>query len=117
VPFGGSGLSCCPTWSCRLRMFFCRHDMQGCQILLYLIYQNGGKFSTLTLNTELPNGNIIYVPYGSNIFQMTIEYPNFFHSKASKIYPNLDFWFENMPSGNPRDMCQPATYLWRLHTY
>jgi hypothetical protein len=22
-------------------------------------------------------------------------------ARPSEIYPNLDFWFENMPSGNP----------------
>jgi hypothetical protein len=22
-------------------------------------------------------------------------------ASPSKIYPNMDFWFENMPSGNP----------------
>jgi hypothetical protein len=24
-----------------------------------------------------------------------------FHSKAKHIYPNFDFWYENIPSGNP----------------
>jgi hypothetical protein len=32
---------------------------------------------------------------------MTIKYTTIFHPKASKIYPNLGFWFENKPSGNP----------------
>jgi hypothetical protein len=27
--------------------------------------------------------------------------PTFFIPRASKIYPKLDFWFENIPSGNP----------------
>jgi hypothetical protein len=34
-------------------------------------------------------------------FQMTIEYTNFFIPRPSKIYPTLDFWLENIPSGNP----------------
>jgi hypothetical protein len=25
-------------------------------------------------------------------------------SRPSKIYPNWDFWFENIPSGNPAEM-------------
>jgi hypothetical protein len=25
----------------------------------------------------------------------------FFVARHSKIYPNWDFWFENIPSGNP----------------
>jgi hypothetical protein len=33
---------------------------------------------------------------------MTIDYTNFFFiPRPSKIYPNLDFGFENIPSGNP----------------
>jgi hypothetical protein len=27
--------------------------------------------------------------------------PTFSIARPSKIYPNLDFWFENIPSGNP----------------
>jgi hypothetical protein len=29
------------------------------------------------------------------------EYSNLFHSKALKNYQNWNFWFENIPSGNP----------------
>jgi hypothetical protein len=32
---------------------------------------------------------------------MITEYNSYFHSKALKNFPNLDFWFENTPSGNP----------------
>jgi hypothetical protein len=32
---------------------------------------------------------------------MVIKYTNIFNSEPSKICPNLDFWFENKPSGNP----------------
>jgi hypothetical protein len=32
---------------------------------------------------------------------MTIKYTKNIQSKAPKIYPNWDFWFENKPSGNP----------------
>jgi hypothetical protein len=38
---------------------------------------------------------------GCEIFQMTIKCTNILNSKASKIYPNWEFWFENKPSGNP----------------
>jgi hypothetical protein len=40
----------------------------------------------------------IKTPNGRNIFQMSIEYTFFI---PTKINPNLDFWFENVPSGNP----------------
>jgi hypothetical protein len=33
--------------------------------------------------------------------QMGIKYTNIFHSKALQNLPKLDFWFENIPSGNP----------------
>jgi hypothetical protein len=35
---------------------------------------------------------------------MAIKYTNMATSsiaRPSKIYPNWDFWFENVPSGNP----------------
>jgi hypothetical protein len=32
---------------------------------------------------------------------MGIIYTKNFHSKALKIYPKWDYWFENIPSGNP----------------
>jgi hypothetical protein len=32
---------------------------------------------------------------------MAIKYINIVHAMHSKIYPNLDFWFENIPAGNP----------------
>jgi hypothetical protein len=39
----------------------------------------------------------------AGIFQMAIHriYQHYFIPRPSKIYPNLDFWFENTPSGNP----------------
>jgi hypothetical protein len=30
---------------------------------------------------------------------MAIKYINIFNLRPSKIYPNLDFWCENKPSG------------------
>jgi hypothetical protein len=32
---------------------------------------------------------------------MAIKNSNIDHCKTSKIYPVWNFWFENMPSGNP----------------
>jgi hypothetical protein len=39
-------------------------------------------------------------PNNHQIYQMSIKYTNIFDARPSKIYPNLDFWFENTPSGN-----------------
>jgi hypothetical protein len=33
--------------------------------------------------------------------QMALNIPTFSIPTPSKIYPNWDFWFENLPSGNP----------------
>jgi hypothetical protein len=33
--------------------------------------------------------------------QGSIKYKISSSARPSKIYPNLDFWFENKPSGNP----------------
>jgi hypothetical protein len=30
-------------------------------------------------------------------------------ARPSKIYPNLDFWFENKPSGNPALMAEVSS--------
>jgi hypothetical protein len=35
------------------------------------------------------------------MIQVTLKYTNIFNRQALKIYPNWDFWFENIPSGNP----------------
>jgi hypothetical protein len=40
---------------------------------------------------HIPNGNKIGIP---NVPASSIARP-------SKIYPNWDFWVENIPSGNP----------------
>jgi hypothetical protein len=32
---------------------------------------------------------------------MVLKYDNIFYSKALQILPELVFWFENKPSGNP----------------
>jgi hypothetical protein len=41
------------------------------------------------------------MPNDRKIFQMTINRPALSIQRPSQIYPNLDFWFENKPSGNP----------------
>jgi hypothetical protein len=58
--------------------------VQGCQIFLDLMDQNGGKYTKLFLN-----------------LQMAIKYANFSISRPSKFFPNYDFWFNDMPSGSP----------------
>jgi hypothetical protein len=53
------------------------------------------------MGNKLPNGYNTYLPNSRNIFQMAIEYTTLFYSNALKNVPNLGFWSENIPSGNP----------------
>jgi hypothetical protein len=54
----------------------------------------------------MPNYNTL--PNGHKMYQMAVKYskwpqnkPTFSNLRFSRIYPNLDFGFENKPSGNP----------------
>jgi hypothetical protein len=66
------------------------------------------------INTKLPNDHKI-LSNGHNIFQICVKYvgiPTFSILRPSKIYPNWDFWFENIPSGNPAfDVLDTMTIL------
>jgi hypothetical protein len=54
-----------------------------------------GKIYQMTSNyTKLP----CIMPNGHKIFQMIINITTLSIPRPSKIYPNWDFWFENMPS-------------------
>jgi hypothetical protein len=63
------------------------------------MYQNDGKYTNLPLNYTMA---ITYMYQKALIFsKMAIEYTIFFIPRPTKIYPNLDFWFKNIQSGNP----------------
>jgi hypothetical protein len=49
------------------------------------------------------------IPNAQKIFQMTRKYTNISNLRTSNIYPNWDFWSENIPSGNPGPHHQPAS--------
>jgi hypothetical protein len=61
-------------------------------------YQN---MKNIPNNCKLYQMANIYIPNGRKIHQMALKYTTFSIARPSKIYPNWDFWFENMPSGNP----------------
>jgi hypothetical protein len=85
-------------WTWRLEWLILLYGVQGCQIFLDSMYQNGEKFHRIA--TELPNGLKIYklaVLYSKRLNNMS----TFSNSRPSKIYPNCDFRSENIPSGNP----------------
>jgi hypothetical protein len=51
---------------------------------------------------------------------MAVKYSkctNSLNSKALKIYPTLDFWFEKIPSGNPGALRQIKVLLHFLSNY
>jgi hypothetical protein len=54
--------------------------------------------------TKLPQN----IPNGRKIDQLVITYtyiPTSSIAVLSQIYPHWDFWFQNMPSGNPVPNC------------
>jgi hypothetical protein len=62
-----------------------------------------------------------YMPNDHKIYQIYIKYTKLqlnasnghkiYQHLPSKIYPNWDFWFENIPSGNPATTC-PLDINW-----
>jgi hypothetical protein len=60
------------------------------------IYQISNNYTKCPLN----------ITKGCKIDHVSIKYTNTSSiARPSKIYPNLDFWFENKPSGNPALYC------------
>jgi hypothetical protein len=53
------------------------------------------EYQMVTKYTKWPQN----IPNDRKIDQMAIKYTNI--ARPSKIYPNWDFWLQNMPSGNP----------------
>jgi hypothetical protein len=54
----------------------------------------------------------LYIPNGGELDQMAIKFSNTFSKESfarhSEIYPNWDFRFENIPSGNPGGSSVPS---------
>jgi hypothetical protein len=74
-----------------------KSKIQGCRMFLSTRYQN---------RKTIPNDLKIYqiATTCTKIDQMAIKYTyihNNFHWKPLQSYPDCNFWFENMPSGNP----------------
>jgi hypothetical protein len=51
--------------------------------------------------TKLPNGLNILIPNDCNYYKCPKNIPTFSIPRPFKIYQNWDFWFDNIPSGNP----------------
>jgi hypothetical protein len=75
----------------------CASPNRSCQIFLGKTYQNG---------KNIPNDHkryqkaIKYILFCRKVDKMAIKIPTSSFARPSKIYPNWDFWFENIPSGN-----------------
>jgi hypothetical protein len=77
-----------------LAVYICTRIVQGCQIFLGTTYQKG---------ENVPNYHKI-IQNGPEPYQNVVKYSKYIKQyipRSSKIYPNRDFWFENMPSANP----------------
>jgi hypothetical protein len=74
---------------------------QGCQIFLGAACQNGEKYANLP-KIDIQNGHDISIKWPKNRPNGLIHNrPTSSIARPSKIYPNYDFWFENIPSGSP----------------
>jgi hypothetical protein len=54
---------------------------------------------------NMPNDHKMYqmaikIPFGRKIDKKAIKIPTSSTARPCKIYPNCEFWFENIPSGN-----------------
>jgi hypothetical protein len=70
---------------------------------------------------NIPNDHTLYqipIKYkyqmAGKFDQMAIKYTKYTIARPSKIYPNWDFWFETIPSGNPaaRQEFEGGNFLW-----
>jgi hypothetical protein len=77
-------------WASFCPVFFAA-AAQGCQIIIGTIYQNYHKIYQMAIT-------YVSIQNGRKIDQMSIKYTI---ARPPKIYPNCDFWSENLPSGNP----------------
>jgi hypothetical protein len=64
----------------------------------HLIPQSGKMYQMAAKYTKWPQNIPIS---GKKTIGHIIHIPTSFIARPSQIYPNRDFWFENMPSGNP----------------
>jgi hypothetical protein len=84
------------------RLFQSRPPLDSDRVARFFLtqkYQNGEKYiiqiiTTLTYDHKIYEMAVKYSKLSSNIHPFSIL-------MSSKIYPNWDFWFENIPSGNP----------------
>jgi hypothetical protein len=80
--------------------------IQGCHIFLCAIYQSGENVPNYY--ESIANGNKIY--------PKTIKCTKILHSEAFQVHKNLDFSYENKPSGNPGWISNDwSETLWEKH--
>jgi hypothetical protein len=62
------------------------------------------KWGKISYTDHNINQNAIkYVHQLALKYQIAVKYIKIFHSKAFKSIPKVEFWNENIPSGNPVD--------------
>jgi hypothetical protein len=65
------------------------------RVARFLLVQNAK-----TVKTYPPNGHKKY-PTAETFYKWPYNLTTFYIRRPSEIHPNGDFWYENVPSGNP----------------
>jgi hypothetical protein len=81
-------------------------DDKRARVARFFFIQNTKTGEIYQMATKLPNGHKLY-----HIEVIYSNVPTFFVPRPSKFYPNLDFWFENKPSGNPEK--STPSFFWK----
>jgi hypothetical protein len=79
--------------------FFTRRVVRKSRVARFFLVQN---VNNIPIDHKL-NQKAIKIPIGRKIFQMAINIITFSIPRPSKFYQNWDVWFENKPSGNPKE--------------
>jgi hypothetical protein len=74
---------------------------QGCQICLGTTHQNGENIPQGQKNRYIQMAITYTYQIAGKLTEWARNIPTSFIARHSKIYPNRDFVFENVPSGNP----------------
>jgi hypothetical protein len=53
------------------------------------------------MTTELQSRRYVDLTNDRKVFQIAKKFTQISITRSFNIYPNWDFWYENIPSGNP----------------
>jgi hypothetical protein len=97
-------------WFCRARFNICFKTLLSMfagtyiRVARFFFEQHTKRVKICHTNINIPQKDQMEVPrIRSNGHYINIPASSI--ARPSKIYQKLDFWFENMPSGNPAEAC------------